>query len=386
MPVYLDNNSTTALDNRVLEKMVPWMTDIPGNASSLHRFGRLQSDALNDARSQVAALVGARPEQVIFTSGGTESNNLVLQGVFAATGKRCIVIGRTEHPSVLEPAHALEHSGAEVIELPVNPDGSIKLDYAERIMASRRDDIALLSVMLANNETGVLQDVAKLAIMARENGIWIHTDATQAAGKVPVDMASLDVHSMTLSAHKIYGPKGAGALVVDNRLPVTPMLTGGSQERGLRAGTENVAAIVGFGAAAELALAEMPQRELHALSLRDHLQHKLESMPGIVVFAGTAERLPNTLQFGVTGFDGETLLMQLDRKGYAVSSGSACNSGKDVPSHVLSAMGVNHQLALTAIRVSTGKDNTKQDVEGFVAAISEITRIKQEDVMLAATV
>ncbi len=382
MACYLDNNASTALDARVLEAMQPYLGGIAGNASSLHRFGRLQRDAIEAARAQVAALVNAQPGQVIFTSGGTESNNLALQGVMAATGGRALVIGATEHMSVLQPAEALQKRGARLSILPVDAQGRLlKASLADNIK-----DCALASVMLANNETGVIQDLTPLVEVATEAGVWIHTDATQAAGKIELDFAASGAHAMTLSSHKIYGPMGAGALIVDKRLPIDAMLYGGSQENSLRAGTENVAAIVGFGKAAELAQQELTQRAQHTRELRDALQQQLLQMERVKVFAADTPRLPNTLQFGVRGFDGETLLMQLDRKGFAVSSGSACTSGKTEASHVLKAMQVDNELALSAIRVSFGQNNTMQDVDAFVSALTSITEMTTTAVMHAAQV
>ncbi len=382
MASYLDNNASTALDARVLEAMQPYLGAIAGNASSLHRFGRLQRDAIETARAQVAELVNAQPGQVIFTSGGTESNNLALQGVMAATGGRALAIGATEHMSVLQPAEALQKSGARLSILPVDAEGRL----LKAALADNIKDCALASVMLANNETGVIQDLTPLVEAAAKAGVWIHTDATQAAGKIELDFAATGAHTMTLSSHKIYGPMGAGALIVDKRLPIDAMLHGGSQENGLRAGTENVAAIVGFGKAAELAQQELKQRAQHTRQLRDALQQQLQQMERVEVFAVDAPRLPNTLQFGVRGFDGETLLMQLDRKGFAVSSGSACTSGKTEASHVLKAMQVEQELALSAIRVSFGQNNTMRDVDAFVSALTSITEMTTTAVMHAAQV
>ncbi len=382
MACYLDHNASTALDERVLEAMQPYLGVIAGNASSLHRFGRLQRDAIEQARAQVAALVGAQPEQVVFTSGGTEANNLVLRGVIEATQGAAMAVGATEHMSVLQPAQALAKQGVALRMLPVDDNGQpLKTAFTDGIRGC-----ALASVMLANNETGVIADIAALAQIAAEQGVWLHTDATQAAGKIEVDFAALGVHAMTLSAHKIYGPMGVGALIIDKRLPIVAQQFGGSQEHGLRAGTENIAAIAGFGKAAELAQQERAQRAAHTQSLRDALEQRLLQHKDVAVFARDARRLPNTLQFGVRGFDGETLLMQLDRKGFAVSSGSACTSGKTEPSHVLQAMRVEKELALSAVRVSFGMNNTMQDVEAFADALASITEMKTTAVMHAANV
>lgn len=394
MAVYLDHNATTPLHEKAFEAMQPYMQSVCGNASSLHRFGRLQRGAVEQAREQVAKLVGAHSDQVIFTSGGTESNNLLLKGLIkglgaSSQGKR-IAVSAVEHMSLLEPALAMASDDCEVADVEID---LIEVDENGRVAEAAllnaiNPDTVLVSVMAANNETGVIQDIETLAGITRDvagdNAIWFHTDASQAAGKIAISFANSGVHAMTLSAHKLYGPMGVGALIIDKRLPLHAMLQGGSQEKALRAGTENVPAIVGFGAAAELANAELEQRAAHVKTLRDALQDRLQPLSGVEVFAQHAQRLPNTLQFGVQGFDGETLLMQLDRKGFAVSSGSACTSGKAEPSHVLKAMGVATELATSAVRVSFGKDNVMANVDDFIAALTEIIEIKQSAVMMAA--
>jgi cysteine desulfurase len=284
--------------------------------------------------------------------------------------------------SVLQPAEVLQQQGKTLHRLPVDNNGNIDVNAFENIV----NDTMLVSVMMANNETGVIQDVAPLAAISAEKHAWLHSDASQAAGKIAVNFAASGLHAMTVSSHKLYGPTGAGALIIDKRLPIAAQLQGGAQEKGLRAGTENVAAIVGFGAAARLAKQELENRDRHTRLLRDELQTALRQLKGIEIFAADVERLPNTLQFGVHGFDGETLLMQLDRKGIAVSSGSACTSGKTEASHVLKAMQVPNELALSAVRVSFGVYNTMQDVEAFVTALTSITEMKTSAVMMAAQI
>lgn len=381
MAVYLDNNATTALDKRVLDAMLPYMGQVTGNPSSVHRFGRLQRDAIEQARESVARLAGARAEQVVFTSGGTESNNLLINGVCQHNRGSQIAVSATEHMSLLEPARNL---GPVVDIIQVDEDGRINRSALERAVDERT---LLVSVMTANNETGVIQDLSPLVDFAAENNCFFHTDATQAAGKIALDFAASGIHAMTLSAHKLYGPVGVGALIIDKRLPIRKLQFGGAQEKNLRAGTENIPAIVGFGKAAELALAEMQTNARHVSVLRDALEKGLKALDGVSIFADRAERLPNTVQFGVHGFDGETLLMQLDRKAIAVSSGSACTSGKTEPSHVLQAMKVPDVLANSAIRVSFGKNNTMSDVDALLAALADIIAINQQSaVMMAATV
>jgi len=385
MAVYLDNNATTALDENVLEAMLPYMGEITGNPSSVHRFGRLQKDAIEQARESVAQLAGARAEQVVFTSGGTESNNLLLNGFSRKAARQNlaarIAISAVEHMSLLEPA---QHLSLAVDSIAADTSGCINLHALEQVMT---EQTSLISVMSANNETGVIQNLMPLIELAQKHNCFFHTDASQAAGKIALNFIESGAHAMTLSAHKMYGPVGVGALIVDKRLPIEKIQFGGSQEKNLRAGTENVAAIVGFGKAAELAKAELQTRSLHVHSLRDALEKGLKEFSAVTIFAQQSERLPNTVQFGVEGFDGETLLMQLDRKAIAVSSGSACTSGKTEPSHVLKAMKVADALANSAIRVSFGKTNTLSDVDALLSALNDIIEIKQHSsVMMAANV
>lgn len=369
MPVYLDNNATTPLDPRVLDAMLPYLQGIYGNPSSVHRYGRLTSGAVERAREQVAALAGAHASQVIFTSGGTEANNLAVIGIAGHRAGGHIAISAIEHPSMLEPALALRDRGWKVDEIPVNAHGVIDCAALAGIL---QQDTVLVAVMLANNETGAVQPVAEVARLLESRNIVLHTDASQAAGKMPVDFAASGAHLMTLSSHKLYGPLGAGALIVDKSISLQPVQRGGGHENGLRSGTPNVAAIVGFGAAAELARLELTQRTAHMRALQSRLETALRAIPEICIFAEGVERLPNTVQFGVRGCHGETLLLQLDRLGFAVSSGSACHSDVHEASHVLLAMRIESDLALTAIRVSVGKDTTEEDVDRFVAALVSI--------------
>jgi len=387
--VYLDNNATTALDEEVLEAMLPYMGQVTGNPSSVHRFGRLQKDAIEQARESVAQLVGARAEQVIFTSGGTESNNLLLNGFgrkqLQQDKSGRVAISAIEHMSLIEPA---QHLSLPVDSIAVDENGLVKLEAVEQVM---HEQTALISIMSANNETGVIQDLAPIIEFVKnyngKDGCFVHSDASQAAGKIPLSFIESGLHAMTLSAHKLYGPVGAGALIIDKRLPLAKLQFGGSQEKNYRAGTENVPAIVGFGKAAEIGGTLLAQSSLHTRSLRDALEQGLKKLKSVSVFAETVERLPNTVQFGVAGFDGETLLMQLDRKAIAVSSGSACTSGKAEASHVLKAMKIDDDLARAAIRVSFGKNNTMSDVETLLTALNDIIEINRHSaVMMAASV
>jgi len=368
MSVYLDHNATTPLDGRVLDAMLPYLQGHYGNPSSNHRLGCESQRALQGAREQVASLVGVQPSQVIFTSGGTEANNLVLKGVMASLGVgSSLIVSAIEHSSVLQSAYALKSSGFGLDLAGVDSDGVVEPAAFEQALAN--SGMSLASVMLANNETGVVQDVVRLSEMARRRGVVMHTDAVQALGKMAVGFEALGVSAMTISAHKIYGPKGVGALVIEKGLALQPILHGGGHEAGMRAGTENVAGIVGFGRAAELLQSELRQRINHYDRLRNYAEQALQKIPQVVIFSQQAERLPNTIFFAVRGIEGATLLMALDRDEIAVSSGSACSSGRGEPSHVLQAMGIETGLAYGAVRVSFGDGNRVEDVDLLVASL-----------------
>ncbi len=371
MTVYLDHNGSTPLAEEASAAMAPWLAaeDGWGNPSAVHRMGRLARAAVEEARVQVAALVGARPEQVIFTSGATEANNLALQGWTAASrGQAVLAVSAVEHPSVRTTAQALARRGlAEVYTIAV--DGQGRLDMAALELTLAEDRPGLVSVMAANNETGVIQDLAEIARRVGKAGALLHSDAAQAAGKIALDFHGSGVQMLSLSAHKLNGPKGVGALVMDPGVALEPLLYGGGHEHGLRPGTENVAAIVGFGAAAALARRELETRRRHLAELRGMLETRLRALPQVVLFAELAPRLPNTVCFAVPGIEGETLVMQLDRRGIAVSSGSSCASGSGRASHVLLAMGVAPELARCAVRVSLGEGNDASDIESLTAAL-----------------
>jgi len=366
VPVYLDHNATSPLDVRVLDAMRPFLTEYHGNPSSTHRFGRVARTAIDQSREQVAALVNAHPNQVIFTSGGTEANNLAIKGFAGAMEPGLLVFGATEHPSVVEPAKSLKHAGWELSQLPVDGQGRlIEVEMDQRLQHRP----ALVSVMWANNETGVVHDIAGIASKVRTQDGVVHTDAVQAAGKIAIDFAASGVHMMTLSAHKLGGPKGVGALIVDKSVSLSPLLQGGGQEQDRRSGTENVSGIVGFGAAAEFSRSELAERRARMQKLRDRLESELHAISNIEIFGERSSRLPNTVCFGLRGVDGETLLLNLDRAGVAVSSGSACSSTHREPSPVLLAMGIDPEVAQSAIRVSFGAGNTEQDVDDFLTAL-----------------
>lgn len=360
--IYFDHNATTPIDERVVDAMQPYLRLLYGNASSLYRIGRISRSAIDSAREQVAALVDASPEQIVFTSGGTEANALAMA---SARGRR-LVISAIEHPSVVENAMFIRDLYRRIDVLSVERSGKASTGAFRRLELQSGD---FVSLMLANNETGVIQDLSGLVREAGTVGAIVHTDAVQALGKMPFSFKSLGVHFMSVSSHKIYGPKGCGALVCRSDSDIQPLLRGGDQERGLRAGTENVAAIVGFGKAAELARLELDWRIDQMQKLRRRLEQQLRLIDGAVIFAESERRLVNTVQFGVRGVNGEMLLMQLDRRNIAVSSGSACAAGSEQISPVLEAMGIDALLARSAIRVSLGKDNSDSEIDEFVSAL-----------------
>ena len=366
--VYLDHNATTPLDERVLAAMLPYLRDRFGNASSRHEFGTLARKAVNQAREQVAALVGVQPVQVVFTSGGTEANNAFIKGAAGMLKPAQIVVSAIEHPCVAKPAQELTRAGWKLRKLAVDSDGAIDLADLNLALAT---PTGIVSVMLANNETGVIQDVAAVAECARAAKAWAHTDAVQALGKVPVDFAALNVHAMTVSAHKIYGPQGVGALVLDKRIELKPLISGGGHEQGLRSGTENVAGIVGFGAACDLAVGRMHERTPRLIELREQFERGLRSM-GAVIFSAAAPRVPNTSYFAFPEIEGETLVIELDNAGFAVASGAACSSTSTEPSATLLAMGVAPEVARGAVRLSLGDSNTPAHVESFLKALGSI--------------
>lgn len=377
--IYLDHNATTRLAPEVLAEMMPYLQGCYANPSSVYSQGRVAREGINKAREQVAKLVNAHPSQVIFTSGGSEANNLAIKGCIQGMGLSRLITGVTEHPSVRDVA-AYFSSSLQLQTLSVDAQGVVDADEVQRAAAPGSQ--ALVSLMMANNETGVIQNVVEIAGRFQNLGHFVHTDAVQAAGKLNLDFSQLNVNLLTLSAHKIYGPKGIGALIFDKKIDIEPMIFGGGQEKKLRSGTENVAAIVGFGKAAELARLNLSKNVTRLKNLQIYFEQQLMLLPGIVIFSEQAERLPNTTFFAVPGIDGETLLMQLDVEGIAVASGSACASMSLKPSHVLMAMGVDEQTARSAIRVSFGLNNTEAEIDQLICAIKmQIEMIASLDVL-----
>ncbi len=368
--IYLDNNATTPIDPRVREAMLPFLGEAFGNPSSPHAAGRVAREAVEKARQRVAALLGAVADSVVFTGGGTESITTAIRGALSAQPeKRHIITSSIEHSATKNLCEQLEREGCRVTWLRVDAGG--RPDLAE-YAAALRQDTALVSVIWANNETGVLFPVEQMARMAEERRVVFHVDAVQAAGKIPIDLARVPVHLLSLAAHKFHGPKGAGALFVRSGLGLPPLLRGGGQESGRRAGTENVPGIVGLGVAAELALAALPVEMPRVAALRDEFESGVRTLFPEARFHGNPEhRLPNTTNFALPGRDAQGLLAGLDRLGVACSIGSACTSGEVDASHVLRAMGVGDDEARSSLRFSFSRMNTAAEVPVALAALEQ---------------
>ena len=373
MRIYLDHNATTPVDPAVADEVAAALRDEFGNPSSIHHFGQRAKARLDDARTGVADLVGADPSEIVFTSGGTEADNFALRGAAEAlepTGRRHLIATAIEHEAVLNTLKALARRGWRTTLLPVGATGIVS---PEALGQALDDDTALVSVMLANNEIGTIQPVAELAAMARARGALVHTDAVQAIGKIPVDVRALGVDLLSLSAHKFGGPKGAGALWIRRGVRLTALLTGGRHERNRRAGTENVPAIVGLGAAAAAARAKLSGEPDRLRALRDRLERGiLERVPETAVNGALEPRVANTTNISFDGVEAESILIALDLEGIAVSTGSACSSGTLEPSHVLRAMGLSAHRSQNAIRFSLGTGNTEAEIDRVVDRLPAI--------------
>ena len=373
--IYLDNNATTPLHPEVLEAMLPGLRENYGNPSSIHSFGRSARVQLDEAREKVACLINAHSSEIIFTSGGTEANNLALLGVAFIDKEKRIITSKIEHPSVLNPCRQLEEQGVEVHYLDVDGLGRIDMDDLE---AQITESTALISLQHANSETGVLQNIKRASEIARNKGILFHTDAVQSVAKIPFDLKNYPVDLLSISAHKFYGPKGVGALYVRKGTPALfSPLCGGNQEKKRRGGTENVAGIMGFGKACELAnknISETSKLE----DLRDYFQNRVcELIPRTELWGDKANRLPNTLNLGFDGVAGDTLLIALDMEGVAVSTGSACSSGTGLPSPVLRAMGIPNDKINSSIRFSLGFSISKSDLDSVVGALVKAVNLNK---------
>lgn len=369
-PVYLDYAATTPVDARVVQKMLPYFCEQFGNPSSLYAAGRAARQAVSQARRQLAALLDAEPDEIFFTSGGSESDNWVIRSLAEEAlrhGGGHIITTKVEHHAVLHACEALPR-GIEVTYLDVDAEGRVR---AEQVEEALRPDTFLVTIMTANNEVGTIEPIAAIGALCRKRGVFFHTDAVQAVGHIPVSVKDWQVDALSLSGHKLYGPKGVGALYLRRGHKLVPLIYGGAQERGLRAGTENTAGIVGLGFAAAIAEAELHEESGRLQALRDHLFALLQEIPGVRLNGAQDNRLPGNLNVAIEGVDHETLLIRLDLMGFAVSAGSACSAGSLEPSHVLTAMGQTPEQASTAIRVTLGRFTTEEEVEAFAKALGQ---------------
>jgi cysteine desulfurase len=381
--IYLDHNATTPLDPRVLEAMVSVLREGFGNASSLHWFGQRARAAVDEARGEVAALMGGTPSEVVFTGSGTEADNLALRGVAAAARepRRKILYSAVEHHAVVHTARALAEEGVPVEAVRVTAGGTVDLDD---LRAKLDERTALVAVMHANNETGLVQPVAEVVHLAHERGAMVHSDAVQAAGKLPLDVRALGVDLLAVSAHKIYGPQGVGALYVRRGTRMKPLLRGGAQERNRRAGTENVAGIVGLGRAAALAARDLPAEAPRLAALRDRLESRLLAVPG-ARRNGEGPRVPNTVNVSFERTEAESLLLALDLQGLAVSTGAACAAGAMEPSHVLRAMGLPPERVQGSVRFSLGRSTTEEQVDRAAEMVAAAVARQRESARRPAT-
>lgn len=365
-PIYLDHNATTPIHPAVIDAMLPYLREHFGNPSSGHVYGQRAHRAVDRAREQVASLLNCEPDEIIFTSGGTEANNLAIRGVFErSAARRHVVTSTVEHPATSRPCELLEHHGAEVTRLPVDGTGRVQVGDARAFV---RGDTALVTVMFAQNETGTLMPIAELSSLAHERGALIHTDAAQAVGKIPTQVNDLGTDLLSIAGHKLYAPKGVGALFVRRGVPIAPVLVGAGHERGLRPGTENVPFIVGLGAACEIASIDLERETERQRRLRDALWDALrEGIPGVRLNGHPTERLPNTLNVSFPGARGGAVLAAAPE--IAASTGSACHEGGEVASSVLLSMGMDAELALGAVRLSLGRSTTAEQVSVAAAAL-----------------
>jgi len=371
--IYMDNNATTRIADEVVEGMIPYLKTYYGNPSSMHTFGGQVAKPIAKAREKVAALLGANPTEVVFTSCGSESDNMAIKGVLEANPeKRHIITTRVEHPAVLNLCKYLEKKGYEVTYLAVDRSGRLNLD---QLRDSIRPDTAIVSVMYANNETGVIFPVEEIGQIVKSHEVVFHVDAVQAAGKIPLNMKNSNIDLLSISGHKLHAPKGVGALYIRRGVRIVPLIIGGHQERNRRGGTENVASIIGLGKAAELALEHIDEENTRVRSLRDKLQNGLlKTVPKIRINGDLEHRLPNTLNVSFEYIEGEAILLMLDQHGICASSGSACTSGSLEPSHVLRAMGVPFTAAHGSIRFSLSRYNTEQEVDYVLSVVPDIVK------------
>ncbi len=372
--VYFDNSATTKVDDEVLKAMIPYMQEEYGNASSIYKLGRESKKAIEDAREKIAKAINAEPGEIYFTAGGSESDNTAIRGIaskYKNKGNR-IITSKIEHPAVLETCKSLEKEGFEVIYLDVDSDGIVDL---EQLKNSINDKTILITIMFANNEIGTIEPIEEIGKIARENNIVFHTDAVQAMGSIDIDVQKMNIDSLSMSAHKFYGPKGIGALYVRKGVAFEKFITGGHQEKNKRAGTENVPAIVGMGKAIEIAKRDLEEHNKKIKELRDYYLSEVQKrIPYIKINGSLTNRLPGNANVSFRYIEGEGLLLNLDLKGICASSGSACTSGSLDPSHVLLAIGLPHEIAHGSLRISIGKYNTKEEVDYLLDNLEEIVQ------------
>lgn len=370
--VYLDNAATTALSPKVLEKMMPYLTDIYGNASSPHSFGQVARIGVEHAREQVARAINADPSEIVFTGCGTESDNTVLFGVAERYAKKGdhIITTNVEHHAILHSCAALEKKGIKVTYLPVDKDGLVT---PEQVRDAITDKTILVSVMFANNEVGTIMPIPEIAAVCHEKGVLFHTDAVQAAGHIPIDVKAMGIDMLSISGHKFHGPKGVGVLYERKGIRLPSYIIGGEQEKGRRAGTENVAGIVGLGEALELAVTNMSETSARMTRMRDRLIKGIEAtIPEVKLNGHRTKRLPNNVNFSIKYIEGESILLMLDMAGIAASSGSACTSGSLDPSHVLLALGLTHEVAHGSVRMTLGDDTTDEDIDYVLETLPKV--------------
>ncbi len=370
--IYFDNAATTKLDEEVLKEMMPYLTNEYGNASSIYKLGRNNRSAVETAREKIAKAINAQPEEIYFTSGGTESDNTAIRGIAYSYKKKGnhIIISKIEHPAVLETCRQLEKEGFEVTYINVDEDGIIDL---EQLKKSIKETTILISIMFANNEIGTIQPIKEIGKIAREKNIYFHTDSVQAVGSIKIDVKDMNIDSLSMSAHKFYGPKGIGALYIRKGVIFQKFMNGGHQEKNKRAGTENVPAIVGMGKAIEIAYRDLEEHTKYIKELRDYYVKEVQSRISYIKINGDMDkRLPGNSNISFRFIEGEGLLLNLDLKGICASSGSACTSGSLDPSHVLLAIGLPHEIAHGSLRITIGKYNTKEEINYLVENLVEI--------------
>ena len=368
--IYLDNAASTQIHDDVLHSMIPYLKEQYGNPSSIHRYGRMAHKAMEKARKQIASLINADPTEILITSGGTESNNTVLQGVAAAFPSDQIITSFIEHDAILEPCKQLSRDGLDVNYIPVNSSGEIDISDLKNRLTKKT---SLVSIMFGNNEVGTVQPISEIAQICNSNKTLFHTDAIQAVGKIPIDVKELGVDFLSISSHKLYGPKGIGALYIKNGTDLAPFILGGGQEHGLRSGTENVANIVGFGKACEIAKTHLFEQISFVKKLRDHLIERiLSEIPEVRLNGHREHRLPHNAHFTFLGVNGEDLIIKLDENGIAASTGSACSVNRQKASHVLQAMGFSYEEITGSLRLTVGIFNNKNEIEQTVNILKNI--------------